>query len=50
MIWTFKLNFDVNNLAFFCLATVLATFNKIGQIIFQSSGHTDIKSNTNVLS
>jgi hypothetical protein len=28
MIWTFKLNFDVENLAFFCLATDLATFNK----------------------
>ncbi len=29
----------VSNLALFCLATVLATFQKIGQFFYKSSGH-----------
>jgi len=29
----------VSNLALFCLATVWATFQKIGQFFYKSSGH-----------
>jgi hypothetical protein len=38
---TFKLSFDVNILAFFGLATVLATLSKIWATFAQSSGHLD---------
>jgi hypothetical protein len=38
MFWTFKLSFDVDILALFCLETVLATFFKMGNF-FKSSGH-----------
>jgi hypothetical protein len=39
MFWIFKLSFNSDNLAFFGLATVLATFSKIWAIFSQSSGH-----------
>jgi hypothetical protein len=32
MFWTFKLNFDEDILAFFDLATVLATLQGLGQV------------------
>jgi hypothetical protein len=38
MFWTFTLSFDVEILAFFGLATALATFKKIGPLK-QNSGH-----------
>jgi len=31
----------VSNFALFCLATVLATFQNIGQSFYKSSGHPD---------
>ncbi len=34
MFWTFKLSFDKDILAFFGLATVWATFPKLGLIFF----------------
>ncbi len=39
MLWTFKLSLGVDNLAFFVLATVLATFPKIGRIFPIYFGH-----------
>jgi hypothetical protein len=40
MFCIFKLTFDVDILAFFYLATVLATFSTNWVNFFQSSGHT----------
>jgi hypothetical protein len=39
MVWTFTLSFDEYILAFFGLATVLATLSKIWANFSQSSGH-----------
>ncbi len=38
MIWTIKLRFDVDILAFFGFATILATFSNIWVYFFQSIG------------
>jgi hypothetical protein len=45
MFWTFTLSFDEYILAFFVLATVLATLSKIWAILSQSSGHPACKFN-----
>jgi hypothetical protein len=37
--WAFKWNFVVDILAFFGLETFLASFEKIGELFFKSSGH-----------
>jgi hypothetical protein len=41
-VFTFKLNFDVDILAIFSLANVLATFKKELALFFQSLGHPDL--------
>jgi hypothetical protein len=40
----------VSNMAIFCLVTVLATFQKIGQFFSKSSGHPELdRNNGNLL-
>jgi hypothetical protein len=41
-----KLSFDVDNLNFWGLATVLATFSKIWKILFKSSGYPEVVNKT----